>query len=1084
MPLIARLTCALALNFALALAPLPAAADAGPSDAATDALTPELAALLAHANAAQAALEADDYETSAREWIAAVDALGPAGEDPAEYGGLIVIAAYAAVTHGPLADARRMVARVAPLPTAAVVDELPDLAEAAALRSRDAAEAGDAAGGLALVDAALAAAERHLGPTGAWTVNLHIARAGLLLALARHDEAAAAAATALERAPRADTAPALVGGAARIRGQALHAGGRLDDAIEAMEASVRAWQGAFDADGSELAESWHILADLREQAGRLPAAREAYAAAQMIRAAHTGERDFGAAFAGCHLDLLRGSEGAIHSPDPVDCERLIAVTAPLGDHPRAAQALALLGRAWLLRGRPGEALPALDAAVAIRSVAGDPDALAEALRRRAGVDVLLGDPAAARARMLDGLAAVEAAGDPADRALWLHDLAAVELQVGDTAAADRHLAEAAALDAPADVRAALWIARAVLLDDAGRADEARPLFEAAGQWLDAAGEHPAAGYWRARIADNALRRGDTATAKRMARAALVAVERRATSEYRWEVLTRYALQAWVDDDNTVAIFHAKRAVDALQALRGDLAERAAGFVAGFQSHYQSLAELLVEERGRLAEAQAVTAMLRAAEFAEYTRGATTADRGAPVPRTAAERRWQARYDAAVTALRAATEAGEGSAAEAAFVDDPRAGAPDPTASARAAAEGAFIDAVAALEAEMRAAEAAGQRSFDAETVASLAARQSLLASLDAGRDGKAALVHVILGRETTHLLVTTAARQWFYRAPLGRTDLNARADALHRALRDRGPWRAPAEALYRDLIAPLRDELAADDIDTLLWSLDGALRYVPMAALVDPVSGRFLVEDFALARFADPVADVFDRPRRAPDRVAAFGAAKGAPALGLAPLPGVRLELAMIVREGAGAGVLPGAVAVDDAFTADALMAALGAAPVVHVASHFVFEPGPADASYLLLGDGTTLSLAAFAGLRLDGIELLTLSACQTAVGTFAEGQPLDGFAALALQQGARAVVASLWPVLDDSTAELMARFYERIAAGDRKVDALRAAQRAMLGARGAGPARKLSLPGEAAALDAGPHPYTWAPFVLVGDPR
>ncbi|MCB9543637.1 MAG: CHAT domain-containing protein [Myxococcales bacterium] len=1055
-----RLLSCLSLCLAACLMPSPAAADAGPADAASDALTPELEALVAHANAAQTALEAGDLTTSAREWVAAVDALGPAGEDPAEYGGLVMVAAYAAVASGPLPDARRMVALVERLPAAEVTDELPELAEAAALRSREAGEAGDAAGGLALVDAALAVCERHLGPTAEWTVNLHIARAGLLLVLGQNTAAAAAAATALDRAPRAGTEPAYVGGAARIRGQALHALGRLDDAIAAMEASVTAWQGAFDADGTELAEAWHILADLREQAGRLPAARAAYVAAHTLRVARAGEATPEAALAGCHLDLLRGSEGAIHSPDPVDCERLDAVTAPLGDHPRAAQALALLGRAWLLRGRPGEALPALDAVVAMRSVAGDPDELAEALRRRAGVDVLLGDPAAAQARMIDGLAVVEAAGDPAARALWLHDLAAVELQLGDTAAADRRLAVAAALDAPADVRAALWVARAVLLDDAGRAEEARPLFEAAGRWLDAAGEHPAAGYWRARIADNALRRGDEATAKAMARAALVAVERRATSEYRWEVLTRYALQAWVDDDNTVAIFHAKHAVDALQAMRGDLAERAAGFVAGFQSHYQSLAELLVEERGRLAEAQAVTAMLRAAEFAEYTRGAVAVDRGAPVPRTAAERRWELRYTAAVDDLRAGVAAGEGSAADA-----------------------RFIDAVAALEAEMRAAEAAGQRSFDAETVAALAARQSMLAALDTGRDGRTALVHVILGRDATHLLVTTAARQWFYRAPLGRTDLNARADALHRALRDRGAWRGPAEALYRDLIAPLRPELAADDIDTLLWSLDGALRYVPMAALVDPASGRFLVEDFALARFADPVAAVFDRPRRAPDRVAAFGAAAGAPALGLAPLPGVRLELAMIVREGAGAGVLPGTVAVDGAFTADALLRALGAAPVVHVASHFVFEPGPADASYLLLGDGSTLSLAAFADLRLDGIELLTLSACQTAVGTFAEGQPLDGFAALALQQGARAVVASLWPVLDDSTAELMARFYERLAAGDRKVDALRAAQRAMLGARGGGPSRKLSLPGEA-AVDLGPHPYTWAPFVLVGDPR
>lgn len=1083
MPLIASLIALFALCFVV-LPPQSASAapDARSTDAEieTDAVSPEMAAVLAHANAAQAAIDADDFPTAAASWVAAVDGLGPAGEDPAEYGGLVAIAAYAAVSQLAIGEATRMVALVARAPAAALVDEMPDLAEAAALRSREAGEAGEAAAGLALVDATLAAAERHLGPLGAWTVKLHLARAGLLLALGQHAAAIEAAGVTLDRGPAAGIEPELIAAAARMQGQALNATGRLEEAIAALEASVAWGRGAVAGDGSELAEALHILADLREQAERWLDARAAYADAHAIRLALFGEWHPATALAGCHLDLLRGTEGAILSPDPVDCERLLMIESRgLGEHGRVARAHGLLARAWQARARPGEASPHLDAALWLRSVVpGDPDDLAGALRRRAGLDLLIGAEALGRALMVEGLAIIDALGDASERALWLHDLAAIESRMGDDAAAGRHLDAALALDPPGIERVAVLMARAVLLDDAGQAAEARPFFDEAATLLGARPDHAFAGYWQVRMSDNALRLGETQRSRTLALAALAAVERRATTEFRWEVLTRYALSAYVEDHNTVAIFYAKRAVDALQAMRGDLAERAAGFVAGFQTHYQSLAELLVEERGRLAEAQVVTGMLRAAELAEYTRGASAADRGAPVPRTPVERRWLDRYEAAVARLRA--------------VDEP---------ASRASAEAGFIAAVEALEAEMSAAEAAGQRSFDAETVAALHAQQKLLATLDAGRAGRTALVHVMLGRDATHLLVTTAARQWFYRSPLDRTAINVRADALHRALRDRGAWRAASEALYTDLVAPLRDELRADRVDTLLWSLDGALRYVPMAALVDPATGRFLVEDFAIARFSDPVAEVFDRPRRAPDRVAAFGAAAGAPSLSLAPLPGVRLELDLIVRSGAEAkggdaiGVMPGSVAIDDAFTESALFAGLGDAPVVHIASHFVFEPGPVDASYLLLGDGRALSLAAFSDVRLDGIELLVLSACQTAVGTFAEGQPLDGFASLALQRGARSVVASLWPVLDDSAAELMAQFYARIAAGDRKVDALRAAQRAMLGsvARGGGGTRKLTLPGAmpdamggsaGATADAMPHPYTWAPFVLVGDPR
>ena len=83
--------------------------------------------------------------------------------------------------------------------------------------------------------------------------------------------------------------------------------------------------------------------------------------------------------------------------------------------------------------------------------------------------------------------------------------------------------------------------------------------------------------------------------------------------------------------------------------------------------------------------------------------------------------------------------------------------------------------------------------------------------------------------------------------------------------------------------------------------------------------------------------------------------------------------------------------------------------------------------NFLLLGDGNKLTLE---DIRLGDfgfydVDLLTLSACQTAVGDQAQnGREIEGLGALAQNQGAGAVLATLWSVADQSTALFMTRFY------------------------------------------------------------
>jgi CHAT domain-containing protein len=190
---------------------------------------------------------------------------------------------------------------------------------------------------------------------------------------------------------------------------------------------------------------------------------------------------------------------------------------------------------------------------------------------------------------------------------------------------------------------------------------------------------------------------------------------------------------------------------------------------------------------------------------------------------------------------------------------------------------------------------------------------------------------------------------------------------------------------------------------------------------------------------------------------------------GFKALPAVRTEMNSIIRTGA-SGVLPGEVHLDEAFTAQRLKAVSQRQfSVVHVASHFQFSPGTEVNSFLLLGDGSQLTLGDIRtqNYRFDDVDLLTLSACDTGLGGGRDqrGREIEGFGVIAQQQGAKAVLATLWQVADSSTATLMGDMYlRRTQSGLSKIEALRQAQVALA-----------SQPRTA-------HPFYWAPFILMGN--
>jgi len=292
----------------------------------------------------------------------------------------------------------------------------------------------------------------------------------------------------------------------------------------------------------------------------------------------------------------------------------------------------------------------------------------------------------------------------------------------------------------------------------------------------------------------------------------------------------------------------------------------------------------------------------------------------------------------------------------------------------------------------------------------------------------------------------------------------------------------PAQQLYQWMVAPIADKLEAENIDTLLFCLGGGLRTLPLAALHD--GEHFLVEKYNISRIPafNLIETDYDQIKKSP--VLAMGASEFTD---LNPLPAVPVELETIAQE-----LGQGKFFLNRTFTLENLKAQLASQDykIVHLATHAEFKPGAPSNSFIQFWD-SKLSLAQMRSLDWNRrpVELLVISACQTAVG---DKDVELGFAGLALQAGVKSAIASLWQVSDAGTLALMTEFYQHLQTAPIKAEALRQAQIAMIegkvrleGGELQGSNRGLSLPPALVRLgkeNLG-HPYYWAAFTMISSP-
>lgn len=541
-------------------------------------------------------------------------------------------------------------------------------------------------------------------------------------------------------------------------------------------------------------------------------------------------------------------------------------------------------------------------------------------------------------------------------------------------------------------------------------------------------------------------------------------------EMHWTSLYLYGVCLVKQGKPTSAVFFVKQAVAIIQELRGEVSNFSKKMQKGYLlpriNVYRFLAKLLIDQQ-RLAEAQQVLSMLKDEEFFDYVRGnlvRINAD-SVSVTFTVLEENWDQRYlqiqDSLVTLGKQAATLRKKRRKGLSHQEEEQLHTLSRDLQLAKTAYQRFLDT---LNEKIQTYSADRIREISSKNLDKLKSMQGVLRDLH----GQAVLLHYLETDDTLYLILTTDHMQVVRRVEIADNTLNRLIVDFRMELQSPAGKPLPlAKKLYNILFAPLAKDIQQANADVLMLSMDGPLRYLPAAALHDGT--HYIAEKYAVVLFTEASkARLLSQPTAHLD-LAGMGVSKALP--GFATLPAVKNELDSIVVTGTQDknGILLGIILLDEDFTKMAFVNALNDGfSVMHIASHFVFKPGTEQDSYLLLGDGSRLTLDAMYAEDMDfnDVEILTLSACETALGgSSGDGREIEGFGGLAQRQGAKTVLATLWPVADTSTATFMPSLYSALSQkNNNRARALQLTQQEFIHSKQFN------------------HPFYWASFILMGN--
>ncbi|MBW4573801.1 MAG: CHAT domain-containing protein [Aphanothece sp. CMT-3BRIN-NPC111] len=407
-------------------------------------------------------------------------------------------------------------------------------------------------------------------------------------------------------------------------------------------------------------------------------------------------------------------------------------------------------------------------------------------------------------------------------------------------------------------------------------------------------------------------------------------------------------------------------------------------------------------------------------------------------------------------------------------------------------DGASVEQQVELFEELQAVEFGGQLNLDLfGSVASSQDIANTLRDLSRLTNKKAALIYVVSLKDKLELLLIVPnnppIRQVIpaaNRRVVQKAAQEFRTSITNRILTNYLP---PAKQLYQWIVAPFEQVLQANQIDTLIFSMDAGLRTIPVAALHN--GQQFLIEQYSVAII--PSFSLTDT-RYLPitnSQILAMGISKGIE--GQTPLPAVAVEIPTLANE-----LWPGQAFLNQASTIENLKSlSRQHFGIIHLATHAEFKPGKISNSYIQFWN-TKLRLDQLRKLSQElqwnaapKVEMLVLSACRTALG---DEQAELGFAGLAVQAGVKTALGSLWYVSDQGSLALMTKFYEQLKSAPIKTEALRQAQLAMLkgqvriegGQLRLSEVNRVPLPPELARMGdiILSHPYFWSAFTIIGN--